>query len=1383
MAGARELGNASSGGEFHHSKDDYGLLFMFLASFIGVVCRIAQRNFCSGTFSVPYAVVLLVLGFGLGLLDDRVDLGPVSDTIDTWRNLGGRALVLLFLPPLLFASASTVDFHIFSRIAFQATLLALPGVLLSAALTALSLVAFFPSDWTFTTGMMFGSILAATDPVAVVALLKELGAPPNFSVLVEGESLLNDGVAYALFLLFLSYVTLESVPSVGGMIYLIAFSVTIGVFIGVLTGVFSLKLMGYIWNDPALEICLTIIMTWGVFLLGDALGASGVLAVVAFGLTFASQSMSYLSHEVQHAMHEVWELLEFMANTLVFVYSGLVCASSIAGDEQFLGWDYLGNLFLLYVVINLVRFFVVAVFYVPLKNSGYGMDYGRAFLISWSGLRGAVGLVAAIEVSERPSCPGPETIGHASGNSTAATSESYMVIGCVDQKLKDMVLFYMAGIVVLTILINGTSTQWVIAKLGITKRSQTARKNFERSISLLNDLIGKDITAAKENPDTANADFNVVWSFMPVLSTGSIGQRANHGAAVDPMTFLHQKTKLNRKENAMFSDDACGPEEAIAETRYRFLNFVKANYTLQFENGSCGSWPTLRILNESVSASLDDLSRPLNSWALLEKQYIHLHDWREWAKSCLHVSQVSRAKIAQGWDLAYSFVKSHEWAREKIESTAIELGTWEIIFAECEAMVGAAKIYMRDVEQAYEEIVSSIRTGMVISRTLKHGFEVAEHMYRHAEIEENDFDHIEKVFKGQMLKVKRSLGYIEVRSAQDLFRSVNFFDGLTDSSIKKIKKHATLKQFEHGENLIERGEENGDIFVIIRGQVKCDVKILEDTQLARFARKASEGTAVEAEEEQPHNQDSPKGDRRGGRRRSLLSSGAASASAGRRHSALAKQRFGASFRDLLQGSTRPKALTVTAKPKTAQESGRDGFCRAFRLCPGGQKENAARPKARATNLNILRTFSHHHSPNSPKSRPSSPSSDSSSRPSSPSPDSSPRPSSPSSGLGRRLVRHSTGPMLPGLSRASSLSRSNSFGSKAGDCNQTNSRLSESPSFDLSSCSTDSDDNSAAETRESSLVLKKYVSNKVSSLGFSSFLAMAPPKSPTKASFHTGKSTRLLPEDPSEEGLDDNSQQDVQPAQNENYKRVEYIYGRGETVGDLEALAHTAAVATVTCESIVIAYVIKRNWLVHYIEDTEKASAESAVERKKLEENLLRHAALRAIESWYPILKSSPGSIRPWLTRNFTIFRPPANQPVSVLTEGGIGVVLQGAMLQVGTQQVELLPITVFDIPKQEQTYAPNTVLALLPRSATVMLEDSSSASSNHSSVNQMSKSPQSSAKRRSSMASVLRLESEDRLLSRQRQHAGSDLGIPASSFDEIDEADDTEDGDARNFFV
>ncbi|KAK1439484.1 hypothetical protein QVD17_05303 [Tagetes erecta] len=175
---------------------------------ISLALGVASRHLLRGT-RVPYTAALLVIGIVIGSLEygSSHRLGKVGDGIRIWANIDPDLLLAVFLPALLFESSFSLDVHQIKKCMAQMILLAGPGVLISTFFLGSTLKLLFPYNWSWKTSLLLGGLLGATDPVAVVAFLKELGASKKLSTIIEGESMMNDGVAIVLYTLFFRMVT------------------------------------------------------------------------------------------------------------------------------------------------------------------------------------------------------------------------------------------------------------------------------------------------------------------------------------------------------------------------------------------------------------------------------------------------------------------------------------------------------------------------------------------------------------------------------------------------------------------------------------------------------------------------------------------------------------------------------------------------------------------------------------------------------------------------------------------------------------------------------------------------------------------------------------------------------------------------------------------------------------------------------------------------------------------------------------------------------------------------------------------------------------------------------------------------------------------------
>ncbi len=201
----RHAQTAAVGSELKHGAYK-AVLFPFVAIVLGAAVAWLLSRLAP---TLPYTVAMLLLGMVYTVLLDGAN-PPCTDcptnslvySTNQWAQIDGHVLLFVFLPALLFGDSMTLNVHDFKRNFSQCLLLACPGVLLGTFLTGWAAKAILPFDWDLNLCMAFGAILSATDPVAVVAMLKCLGASPNLTMQITGESLMNDGTAIVVFNIF-----------------------------------------------------------------------------------------------------------------------------------------------------------------------------------------------------------------------------------------------------------------------------------------------------------------------------------------------------------------------------------------------------------------------------------------------------------------------------------------------------------------------------------------------------------------------------------------------------------------------------------------------------------------------------------------------------------------------------------------------------------------------------------------------------------------------------------------------------------------------------------------------------------------------------------------------------------------------------------------------------------------------------------------------------------------------------------------------------------------------------------------------------------------------------------------------------------------------------
>jgi CPA1 family monovalent cation:H+ antiporter len=336
---------------------------------------------------LPLTVVLAVAGmlateFGIDLALVEVLSG------EGFKEL----LVNLFLPILVFEAAIGLSTREFMRNLVAITALATVALLIATALVGYSLVATLAIP--VAAALLFGALISATDPVAVIAVFRDLGVSRRLLTLVEGESLLNDGVAIVMYNILLAVAlgtaTLRVGPAFGEFIVVTAGGLAIGAAIGTAT-VLLLPLLSRLPTAA-----LSVAVAFGSFVLAEAvLGVSGVMATLAAGILIGGMLESRGERSVRELLHELWESLGFIANALLFLFIGLSVDLSLIRDN-------IGVILLALLAVLVARPLAVVPVVKLLERYAHIPRVGQrsTAVVVWGGLRGGVALALALALPE-----------------------------------------------------------------------------------------------------------------------------------------------------------------------------------------------------------------------------------------------------------------------------------------------------------------------------------------------------------------------------------------------------------------------------------------------------------------------------------------------------------------------------------------------------------------------------------------------------------------------------------------------------------------------------------------------------------------------------------------------------------------------------------------------------------------------------------------------------------------------------------------------------------------------------------------------------------------------------------------------------------------------
>ncbi|WP_278505447.1 cation:proton antiporter [Phocaeicola barnesiae] len=618
---------------------------------------------------IPYTVGLFAIGLAAGIMNRMGvfhGMPQFSAALDSVANINPDLILYIFLPILIFDAAYELNLHIFKKTLTNATLLAAPGLIICMILTAgvLMAISFFVpgyEKWTWASALMFGALISATDPVAVVALLHELKTSKRFSTLVDAESLLNDGTGIVCFMLFYGITVwgrndeltpiLEFCQVVAG-----------GAILGFIAARLVIWFITRVNSEEMIQNSVIILSAYLVFILAQLyLGISGVIALVAFGLTIAYVGKPRLKPQVNIFMGSFWELLTYIANTLIFIIVGIVIAEKVD-----FSWSHCAILLLVYIALNIIRYITIMMLYPIMKRSGYGLNKKESIILTWGGLRGALGMTLALMVSYTPAIP---------------------------EEIRSQVLFFTAGTVTLTLCINATTMRWLLNKLGLIY-IPTARTMMENKIqNLLHENSEKYFERLKTRDALNGANWEKVNQYITAMPndqeatpmTNDIMNEIRLRVLDKEKMFLHQiydegiiaKTSFMLLSNSL--DELYDHDGSYAlDNRPSIFNFCNRTFILDGMQKipKIGSWISLYfkerigivydlgrgfiILQKEDLKLLDELE---NSKVLNDEQKVVLNTLKEETQHNVEAMNSILNKLANDFPKAYKHALTQKATR------------------------------------------------------------------------------------------------------------------------------------------------------------------------------------------------------------------------------------------------------------------------------------------------------------------------------------------------------------------------------------------------------------------------------------------------------------------------------------------------------------------------------------------------------------------------------------------------------------------------------------------------------------------------------------------------------------------------------------------------
>lgn len=735
---------------------------------VGLLLVAAATKGLADRLRLPFTVALVLVGIGLKELGE---IGPSALHLLAELRVAPEVILFVFLPTLVFESAFNMDARLLRRNLAPVLMLAVPGLIVSTGLIGLLVWAATPLP--LPAALLLGAILSATDPVAVIALFKQMGAPKRLTILVEGESLFNDATALVAAKILVAvvaagYFSWEAAVSGAGEFFRVFVG---GIVVGWLAGLAAGWVLGKVNTSPQIEISLTTILAYLSFFIAEhGLHVSGVMAVVAAGVVLGGWGRAKISPPVEDYMNHFWEHMAFVANALIFLLVGLsVDLPSLWSSLPYLPWVVLAMLVsravLIYGLMPLVG-------RLP-GSQPVGLPYQTVMF--WGGLRGAIALAIVLSLPAFP---------HA---------ELFMPLT--------------TGAVLFTLLVQGLSIESLMRRFGLDRPPLA-----DRLALLERDLAAQELTIERI-PDLLRGG----------LFAHPIAARLEHKCKQNAKRIRAAIAELRRQE--------MGRHEELMLLYLRAFSEEQAYYQRLYSNGHL-SEGAYRELLAVLMLQIDAIRyqgrfehvRSNHFNRLLELGLYRLIDRLNWAWLARFGERIRTRRIVRNYEEVLAHYQGNGWVLASIDRMATEEGIPAEVAAEVHGRYRhwheLARTQLDGVGAQFPEFVTAMQERLSRRLALLAVKDATEAQVEHGLLPPGIGEaQVEEVFRS--LDALRTPGRTRLRvNPAELLRKVPFFRQLSHADFTEITPLLKQRTATGGENIVTQGDSGDALYLIARGVVR-----------------------------------------------------------------------------------------------------------------------------------------------------------------------------------------------------------------------------------------------------------------------------------------------------------------------------------------------------------------------------------------------------------------------------------------------------------------------------------------------------------------------------------------------------------------------------------
>ena len=709
---------------------------------------------------IPYTVLLVIIGLVLG---EFARVWPTLEFLSEFQ-LEPDLVFFIFLPALIFESGYNLNARQLIKDLIPVLVLAVPALLISTALVGWGLSAMFGMPLMI--ALLFGALISATDPVAVVALFKELGAPQRLTVLVEGESLLNDATAIVVFSILLSMAMAGAQIDVGSAALAVLDFLRVflgGALVGVAVGFFFCELQYRLRIGTSGILIISIVIAYTSFILAEhTLHVSGVMASASAALTLGVYGSSRVPEEAAHSIGETWELIALASNSMLFLLVGL----SVNPVDLALR----GNIILVAVLLVMIARAATVYSMVPATTRLFRLPTitpAERHIMWWGGLKGGLAIAIVLSIPEQ-----------LAGRSL----------------LLDMTL----GVVLFTLLVNAPTIRPLMVRIGLNKMTANEQAELKQGLIEAREAAGRVLEEFESNDILTRAEEHRIRKHLAASLESNvplIGREQQTRQA-----YLHVLKTEQEKLNELY--------EVGVISQYTYFE-MRTN---------------IQNDREARSRSLEGSSGGTRSSSLFlrfERSVLRRLREKNWASGVL--SRYQSLRLAQHLQHHVAGILTSVHALETLDArTDLDPDQKNEIARAYRDRLQSRRQRVAEIRSEFPDFYDRFVSNMCNRVAFQSAARRAKLALAHGEVSAKALADIERRIHAALEEIPALNEPLPTLSSQELINLVPLFSELSEDALSSLAGHAHSVTFLPGDTIIGEHERGDALYVITRGRVEVE---------------------------------------------------------------------------------------------------------------------------------------------------------------------------------------------------------------------------------------------------------------------------------------------------------------------------------------------------------------------------------------------------------------------------------------------------------------------------------------------------------------------------------------------------------------------------------